>query len=87
MGLAMTSPLTSLYVASWPARGRYTWRCRRSRRAAAPRMLDVALRLMRRRFLAEEAAHDAFVQVWQSSYDPGEGERVVIDASMTGLVG
>ena len=43
--------------------------------AEAPRMLGVALRLLRRRSLAEEAVHDTFVQVWQraSSFDPSLG--------------
>jgi RNA polymerase sigma factor (sigma-70 family) len=42
----------------------------------APRMLGVALRLLRRRALAEEALHDAFVQIWQraGSFDPARGE-------------
>jgi RNA polymerase sigma-70 factor (ECF subfamily) len=41
----------------------------------APRMLGVALRLLRRRTLAEEAVHDAFMQVWQksASFDPRKG--------------
>jgi RNA polymerase sigma factor (sigma-70 family) len=44
--------------------------------AEAPRMLGVALRLLRRRSLAEEAVHDAFVQIWQraGSFDPARGE-------------
>jgi RNA polymerase sigma factor (sigma-70 family) len=44
--------------------------------AEAPRMLGVALRLLRRRALAEEAVHDAFVQIWQrsGSFDPARGE-------------
>ena len=44
--------------------------------AEAPRMLGIALRLLRRRALAEEAVHDAFVQVWQraGSFDPARGE-------------
>lgn len=42
----------------------------------APRMLGVAMRLLRRRALAEEAVHDTFVQVWQkaASFDPVRGE-------------
>jgi len=42
----------------------------------APRMLGVALRLLRRRSLAEEAVHDAFVQIWQraGTFDPARGE-------------
>ena len=42
----------------------------------APRMLGVALRLLRRRPLAEEAVHDVFMQVWQkaASFDPARGE-------------
>lgn len=44
--------------------------------AEAPRMTGVALRLLRRQSLAEEAVHDAFVQVWQraASFDPARGE-------------
>ena len=39
-------------------------------------MLGVALRLLRRRALAEEVLHDAFVQIWQraGSFDPSRGE-------------
>ncbi|MFC1458666.1 sigma factor [Microvirga arabica] len=38
-------------------------------------MLGVALRLLRRRSLAEEAVHDTFLQVWQhaSSFDAAKG--------------
>jgi RNA polymerase sigma-70 factor (ECF subfamily) len=44
--------------------------------AEAPRMLGVALRVLRRRALAEEAVHDTFMQVWQkaASFDPARGE-------------
>jgi RNA polymerase sigma factor (sigma-70 family) len=44
--------------------------------AEAARMLGVALRLLRRRALAEEAVHDTFLQVWQkaASFDPKRGE-------------
>ena len=44
--------------------------------AEAPRMLGVAMRLLRRRAVAEEAVHDTFVQVWQkaASFDPALGE-------------
>jgi RNA polymerase sigma-70 factor (ECF subfamily) len=44
--------------------------------AEAPRMLGVALRLVRRRALAEEAVHDTFVQLWRkgASYDSTRGE-------------
>ncbi|WP_246777276.1 sigma-70 family RNA polymerase sigma factor [Microvirga sp. VF16] len=40
------------------------------------RMLGVALRLLRRRALAEEAVHDAFVQIWRRavSFDPARGQ-------------
>ncbi|WP_245524499.1 sigma-70 family RNA polymerase sigma factor [Methylobacterium nonmethylotrophicum] len=43
--------------------------------AEAPRMLGVALRILRRRALAEEAVQDAFVQVWRNagSFDPARG--------------
>lgn len=39
-------------------------------------MLGVALRLLKRRALAEEAVHDAFLQIWQraGSFDPGRGQ-------------
>lgn len=42
----------------------------------ASRMLGVAMRLLRRRALAEEAVHDTFMQVWQraGSFDPDRGE-------------
>jgi RNA polymerase sigma-70 factor (ECF subfamily) len=41
----------------------------------APRMLGVAIRVLRRRPLAEEAVHDTFVQVWQraSTFDAARG--------------
>ena len=44
--------------------------------AEAPRMTGVAMRLLRRRALAEEAVHDTFMQVWQraATYDPARGE-------------
>lgn len=40
------------------------------------RMLGVAMRLLRRRALAEEAVHDAFLQIWEraSSFDPARGQ-------------
>jgi RNA polymerase sigma-70 factor (ECF subfamily) len=43
--------------------------------AEAPRMLGVALRILRRPSLAEEAVQDAFVQIWQraASFDPARG--------------
>jgi RNA polymerase sigma factor (sigma-70 family) len=43
--------------------------------AEAARMLGVAVRILRRPSLAEEAVHDAFVLVWQqaSSFDPARG--------------
>jgi RNA polymerase sigma factor (sigma-70 family) len=43
--------------------------------AEAPRMLGVAMRLLRRRSLAEEAVHDAFLQVWQHAarFDAAKG--------------
>ncbi len=42
----------------------------------APRMIGVAMRLLRRRALAEEAVHDTFLQVWNKadSFDPARGE-------------
>jgi RNA polymerase sigma-70 factor (ECF subfamily) len=41
----------------------------------ASRMLGVAMRLLRRRPLAEEAVHDTFMQIWQKagSFDPSRG--------------
>jgi RNA polymerase sigma-70 factor (ECF subfamily) len=41
----------------------------------APQMLGVALRLLRRQPLAEDAVHDTFIQVWRraSSFDPARG--------------
>lgn len=44
--------------------------------AEAARMTGVALRLLRRQALAEEAVHDAFVQVWRraASFDPARGQ-------------
>jgi RNA polymerase sigma factor (sigma-70 family) len=38
----------------------------------APSMIGVAQRILRRRELAEDAVHDAFVQIWRkaSSFDP-----------------
>jgi RNA polymerase sigma-70 factor (ECF subfamily) len=59
-------------------------RCAAGERAAlrviydleAARMIGVALRIVRRRDLAEEAVHDAFMRVWRSarSFDPARGE-------------
>lgn len=42
----------------------------------APRMLGVAIRLLKRRPLAEEAVQDAFVLIWRhaASFDPARGE-------------
>lgn len=39
-------------------------------------MLGVAFRVLRRRALAEEAVHDAFLQIWQraGSFDPARGQ-------------
>jgi RNA polymerase sigma factor (sigma-70 family) len=44
------------------------------REAAA--MIGVAMRILRRRELAEEAVHDTFVRIWQkaASFDPARGE-------------
>lgn len=43
--------------------------------AEGPRMLGVAMRILRRRSLAEEAVQDAFVLVWRkaASFDPAKG--------------
>jgi RNA polymerase sigma factor (sigma-70 family) len=40
------------------------------------RMVGVAMRIVRRQALAEEAVHDAFVQIWEraSSFDPSRGQ-------------
>jgi RNA polymerase sigma-70 factor (ECF subfamily) len=42
----------------------------------AARMLGVAIRLLRRRDMAEEAVHDCFLKVWQraASFDPSRGD-------------
>lgn len=42
----------------------------------APRMVGVAMRMLRRRDLAEEVVHDTFVKIWEkaASYDPARGE-------------
>lgn len=41
----------------------------------APRMIGVAMRILRRRDLAEEATHDAFLRVWRGArgFDPALG--------------
>ena len=41
----------------------------------APRMLGIALRILRRRDLAEEAVQDAFMRAWRSArnFDPARG--------------
>jgi RNA polymerase sigma-70 factor (ECF subfamily) len=41
----------------------------------APRMIGVAMRMLRRRDLAEEAVHDAFMRVWNGArtFDPARG--------------
>jgi RNA polymerase sigma-70 factor (ECF subfamily) len=41
----------------------------------APRMIGVAQRIVRRRDLAEEAVHDAFMRIWNaaSQFDPARG--------------
>lgn len=41
----------------------------------APRMIGVALRIVRRRALAEEVVHDSFLQIWRraSSFDAARG--------------
>ena len=41
----------------------------------APRMLGVAMRLVKRRALAEEIVHDCFLRVWKAagSFDPSRG--------------
>ncbi|MGL4727563.1 MAG: sigma-70 family RNA polymerase sigma factor [Bosea sp. (in: a-proteobacteria)] len=44
----------------------------------APRMVGVAMRLLKRRALAEEAVQDAFVLVWRNaaSFDPARGDAL-----------
>ena len=41
----------------------------------APAMIGVAMRILRRRDLAEEAVHDAFMRIWQHArtFDPSRG--------------
>ncbi len=41
----------------------------------APRMVGVALRMLRRRDLAEEVVHDTFLRIWEkaASFDPARG--------------
>ncbi len=43
--------------------------------AEAPAMLGVATRLLRRRAVAEDAVHDAFVKIWNGAagFDPARG--------------
>jgi RNA polymerase sigma-70 factor (ECF subfamily) len=43
-----------------------------------PRMIGVAMRIVRRRALAEEAVQDAFVLVWRkaASFDPSRGDAM-----------
>ncbi|WP_281411699.1 sigma-70 family RNA polymerase sigma factor [Starkeya sp. ORNL1] len=42
----------------------------------APRMVGVAMRLLRRKELAEEVVHDTFVRIWEKAptFDPARGE-------------
>lgn len=49
---------------------------RRIYEAESARMVGVALRILRRQTLAEEAVHDVFVQVWQraGSFDAAKGD-------------
>jgi RNA polymerase sigma-70 factor (ECF subfamily) len=46
--------------------------------ATAPRLLGAALRIVRRREVAEDALHDAFVRVWWHAdhYDPARGAAI-----------
>jgi RNA polymerase sigma factor (sigma-70 family) len=41
----------------------------------APRLLGLAMRILRRRDLAEDAVHDAFVKIWEKAgtFDPRRG--------------
>ena len=44
----------------------------------APRMIGVAMRLLKRRALAEEAVQDAFVLIWRNAamFDPARGKAL-----------
>lgn len=44
--------------------------------AEAPRLTGIALRIVRSRAVAEEAVHDAFLQIWTraGSFDPARGQ-------------
>ncbi len=46
--------------------------------ATAPRLLGAALRIVRRREVAEDALHDAFLRVWWHAdhYDPARGTAI-----------
>ena len=46
--------------------------------ATAPRLLGAALRIVRRREVAEDALHDAFLRVWWHAdhYDPAKGAAI-----------
>ena len=48
---------------------------RRLYEAEADYLIGVALRILRRRDLADEAVHDAFVEIWQkaTAFDPARG--------------
>jgi RNA polymerase sigma factor (sigma-70 family) len=83
---ALTMTIPSPMTRSVPARARLEealGRCAAGDPAAlrfiydaeAPRMLGVAMRILRRRSLAEEAVHDTYLQVWQhaSSFDAAKG--------------
>jgi RNA polymerase sigma-70 factor (ECF subfamily) len=58
---------------------------RRIYEAEGPYLVGVALRILRRRDLAEEAVHDAFVEIWQKAavFDPARGAAL---AWITGIV-
>lgn len=45
-------------------------------KSEAPRMLGIAMRFLKRRALAEEAVHDAFVSIWShaASFNPDAGK-------------
>ena len=55
--------------------------CASSTTPKAPRMIGVAMRMLRRRDLAEEAAHDAFMRIWRGGarLRPGAGLSARLD--------
>jgi RNA polymerase sigma-70 factor (ECF subfamily) len=87
----MTSTATHALAAGRPSAGAFDpdealRRCAKGDRAAlralyeheGPRMVGVAMRIVRRRALADEAVQDAFVQIWRraETYDPALGSAL-----------